>query len=278
MMATLAHCGCTLGLIAKKFLFLSTGREVLVCEACFSVGDPTFGLQEPLAGQCAVQVWSLHDDMVLMNRYAAGQSTAQIAHYFKVGRHTIEARFRELGLPFLKKDGGRCGLYTSGQLVDLFGGHIGAMRIYNWMGKEYFGPTLPRQRRKRSPRFITHDALIAFLENPAHWCGWEVEWITDPQVQEYAAIVRSAVAWRWLDLKAAGAIVCFHPRTVMAWIEKGVLPGHRHDNHWYVRSDHIATIQRHIELLPDSGSQRRRNRNRDLLISQLRAIVEEEAA
>lgn len=38
-MPIIATCGCDLALVAKKYLTTPAGCAVLVCEACYSVGD-----------------------------------------------------------------------------------------------------------------------------------------------------------------------------------------------------------------------------------------------
>lgn len=208
-----------------------------------------------------------------MRMYALGRTIEQIAKYFKVGRHTIGNHLKELGLPLRKCDGGRQGLYTSGELVDLFNGHISLTVIALWIRKGDLQTVGSSRRKARSIYYVTHDSLIAFLENSDYWCRWEGEWITDVDIREYAKTTRDCVTWRWIDLTQAGEQLLFHPRTILGWVEKGVLPAIRNGKKRWVRSDHIATIQSHFHLLPTSGDKQKVGRNRNKLIDQLRSLL-----
>ena len=84
-------------------------------------------------------------------------------------------------------------------------------------------------------RIVTPKNLMAFLRNSKHWHLWDVERVTDPKLQRWAAELRRGPAGRFVTTGPVAMRFNVQKKTVTQWIAKGWLPARRGRGNWRIR-------------------------------------------
>lgn len=96
--------------------------------------------------------------------------------------------------------------------------------VTQWIANGELAPTT-RRHHYRKHRFVSDDALMAFMADYRYWMDWHPNLVTEPDWRIYAQRCRDAVWGRWLTPNELAYILGWSSITVLRWIKKHQIPG-----------------------------------------------------
>jgi hypothetical protein len=115
--------------------------------------------------------------------------------------------------------------------------------------------------------YVTEDALLTFLEDPAYWHVWQPERITDRHLRLWAIEERS---YRYLSVGEVAKRFCVGYAAVNNWISRGLLPAKKYGN-WWIRDCDLTGFVAPNERSRVGTQQSRFSPDEDAKLLQLRA-------
>jgi hypothetical protein len=198
--------------------------------------------------------WTAAEEQEILELVQAGMSWPQIER--KTGRSTasIWAHFTSIGQSIrdLRRTVGGC--RSTYELSQLMG--VGAWLVDRWVAAGEIAAT--RLTKTQRIRYVTDDALMAFLADRAAWPDWEPAAITDPDWRAYAQELRDAAGGRWLDTTALVQRYHVSQQRAWEWCKHGLIPGrYRRGRFWYVWSAALEGWQPPYATTDYAGRNRR---------------------
>jgi excisionase family DNA binding protein len=112
--------------------------------------------------------------------------------------------------------------------------------------------------------YVTEDALLAFLANPASWPAWEPSGITEAALREWATEIRRE---RYLTPGEVAAQLGVTANAVGAWVRTGRLRAVRYGN-WWIPESALAGFE------PPYARSRKGMRHVPFALDEVRRLVE----
>lgn len=110
--------------------------------------------------------------------------------------------------------------------------------IKEWIERGWIKATISKLKRKTTR--ITHDNLMAFLENPDYWFAWEPSQIRDNDIRIWTQEMRDSHPWKWLTTKEVAKTLGVKRNTVIRYCSMGVFKSAvQYKGAWHVRSDEV---------------------------------------
>lgn len=203
--------------------------------------------------------WTQEEVDLLDELLDAGRDDAWIARRLGRSPNAIKIRRQRMGLP------SRRGRGSTARAVGALLGLACSKRVTWWIEqgwlRAYRGQRIGRSRREW---VIQEDALLEFLQNPAHWHLWDVEAITDAGLREWAREMRGEA--RYLTTGEVARRYFVSTNAVQSWISRGLLPAVRRAN-WLVPEQALA------DFVPPYNRSKRGMRRRAWTDAEIRELV-----
>jgi hypothetical protein len=197
-----------------------------------------------VGGQRTRWKWSDADVSAISVHLENGRSDEWIAKQLGATATAIRLVRKRRGLQ------SRTALLYSAQRVARLMGVSCAKTVARWIEEGYLRGRRGQRRGPNRQWYVTEDALLAFIADPAHWHRWEPGRITDEDTRAWATEIRAGV--RFLTPGEVAERCFVGVGAVNDWIHKGLLPAVKWGN-WWVR-------ERDLEGFVPPGQRSRKGR------------------
>jgi hypothetical protein len=177
-------------------------------------------------------VYTDQENMEIIERMEKRQSYQQIAAAMGRTRAGVKRHASDLGTGLWTADG-----RTMRSTAALLGVSISVFRDWVKAGRiRSSAITLGTGKHPMITRMISHDDLIAFLDDESQWQLWEPSVIVDSGLREWAVELRRGKAF--LSVKDAAGRLFLTEQGVWDAIRRGALRAvHDVAKHWWIRED-----------------------------------------
>lgn len=176
------------------------------------------------------QAWTTREHRIMHTMLSNGLPYQFIADRLGRSHASVKGRAAWAGV----RQATSTDLLTIRQVKDIFGIKSN-LTVPRWIERVWLHPN-----NGTVYRFDMLDVL-AMIENPDTWYGWDPHKLTDDDTRAWALECR-ANGPRWLTTADIAAQLHVSPDTVVTWINNGLLPASKYGRVFYVLESDVAAF------------------------------------
>lgn len=166
--------------------------------------------------------WTEPDIALMEEALERGWSNERIGRALGRSANAVNVMRKRLGIPSVLR---QSTLWSGRRVARALG--VDEKVPACWARKRWIAGTRGVPRGGGRQWYVTEDALLAFLENPAHWHRWDPGRITERWLREWALELPRPC---YLTVGEVARRYHVTIRAVASWLDSGELPFVRHGN------------------------------------------------